>query len=340
MGLQRAHAGAADAIAYRLLNSGLSVAELRANSPLEENAQRIVDKAVVEVGVERLVLAQDIISAGLTFPLTDPLSIMEVQWEQISKTGTAQRTMSPSARGENQLPDRKIKRVPIYLTTDDFNINVRTLKASERIGTPLDTYLVKQATRRVNEGIEDATINGAGVTVGGGDTVPSTTYGLLTAPSANTFALTVDWTGSNTVGTTGPAMLNDLLNMVSALQADKKYGPYSLYGGTKFGNLIEGDFKTNTMGTIRQRLESVQAGGRAIKIGVADQFPNASTGQQCALIQMTDDVVDMVTGQAPTVIPWTSLDGFVMYWLVMAIMIPRFKDDYDGNSGVCIGSKS
>src|SRR6266542_6536096 len=107
--LQRFTTGAAPAhIAQALLRSGLSIGELRALAPLEENAQNIVDKAVIEVGLERLVIAADVMAAGLTFPLTDPLSIMEVQWELISKTGGAQRTMTPSARGENQLPARTI----------------------------------------------------------------------------------------------------------------------------------------------------------------------------------------------------------------------------------------
>jgi len=57
-------------------------------------------------------------------------------------------------------------------------------------------------------------------------------------------------------------------------------------------------------------------------------------------VQMTSDVVEIVNGQPPTVIPWTSLDGFTLYWLIMAIQVPRVRSDYDGNSGVCIGTKS
>lgn len=319
----------------------LSIPALRALSPLSDKAQVQVDKAVVEVGLERLVFAADLLAEGLTYPLTDPLSVTQLEWERINQVGTAQRTMSPQARGENQLPKRSIKRLPIYLTTDDFSIGIRTLKMSQRVGTPLDLTLVKQATRRVNEAIEDAAINGTTTIDGedfqdGGYTAP----GLCNAPNANTDALSVDWTGSNTVGTTGPAIVNDVLTAIDALQADKKYGPYNLYIGTKAGNLIEGDFKVNTTDTIRQRLERITAGGRTLNIRVADRMPNASTGTQMALVQMTSDVVEMVNGQPPVVIPWTSLDGFTMYWLVMAIMVQRVRDDYDGNSGVYLGVKS
>jgi hypothetical protein len=319
----------------------LSIASLRTLSPLSDKAQVMVDKAVIEVGLERLQFAADLLAEGLTYPLADPLSVTQLEWEAINKVGTAQRQMSPSARGENQLLDRVIERLPIYLTTDDFSIGIRTLKMSQRVGTPLDTSLIKQATRRVNEAIEDAAINGATTLDGqalvvGGYAAP----GLLNAPHANTDALTADWTGSNTIGTTGPAMVTDVLVAIDALQDDKKFGPYNLYIGTKAGNLIEGDFKVNTSDTIRQRLERIQAGGRPINIRVADRMPNAATGTQMALVQMTSDVVEMVTGQSPTVIPWTSQDGFTLYWLVMAIMIQRVRADYDENSGVYLGVKS
>lgn len=329
----------------------LSIPALRALSPLSDKAQIMVDKAVVEVGLERLAFAADVMAEGLVYPIADPLSITLLEWEQINKIGTAQRTMTPSARGENQLIDRKVKRLPIYVTTDDFSLNIRTLKMSQRVGQPLDMSQIKQATRRVNESIEDAFIYGATTLDGQTFAVPAGTDakgtvltaeapGLLTAPNANTNALSVDWTGTNTVGTTGPSMVNDVLTMIGKLQADKKFGPYNLYIGTKAGNLIEGDFKVNTTDTIRQRLERIQAGGRNLKITVADRMPGASTGNQCALVQMTSDVVECVNGQPPTVIPWTSLDGFTLYWLVMAIMVPRVRDDYDGNSGICIGTKS
>ena len=99
----------------------LSVASLRSLSPLSDKAQVMVDKAVVEVGLERLQFAADLLAEGLVYSLPDPLSVTQLEWEKISKVGAAQRQMSPSARGENQLPTRDIERLPIYLTTDDFN---------------------------------------------------------------------------------------------------------------------------------------------------------------------------------------------------------------------------
>lgn len=311
-----------------LLGSGLSVAELRSATPMEADAQRIIDRTVVQVGLERLVVVADILAAGLTYPLADPLSVLEINWQQESKSGGAQRTMDPRARGENQLPDRRTKRLPVYLTTDDFNLGVRTLRASERVGAPLDTSGVATATRRVNEAIEDAMINGAGLQIDG-----MSTPGLLNAPNVNTITLTSSW---NTAwsSTLGESIRADVMRAISKLQSDKKYGPYGAYVGVNYGNALTADFKANGDRSILSRLREIVAGGRNFDIKVADQMPDDTL----LVFQMTSDVVDIVTGMSPTNITWKSPDGFTFYNLVMAIMIPRVRDDYDGNSGIVVGT--
>jgi hypothetical protein len=308
--------------------TGLSIHELRALSPLPEDAQRIIDGTVVKVGLERLSVVADILAEGLTFNLPNPLSVTEVQWESVSKTGFAIRTMSPEARGEFQLPDRVTHRIPVYLTMDDFSVNIRTLLASRRVGAPLDTFLVEEATRRVNEAIEDAMINGADLQVAGNGTP-----GLMNDTSANTYAYSAgSWTAA-----TGAQILTDVLAMIGILQGAKRYGPYNLYVPTLVGNSLQrnwSDGVTTFPFSIQNRLEQIVAGGRNLRIRVADLLPVDRT----VLLQMTSDVVDVIDGQRPTVVPWTSPSGFTLFWCVMAIIIPRIRSaDYEGNSGIVRG---
>jgi hypothetical protein len=315
--------------------------DFRALAPLQDKAQVAIDNAVVEVGLQRLTFAADILAAGLVYPLTDPLSVAQLEWSSINKIGAAQRTMSPSARGENKLPIVTPNRLPIYLTTDQFEIDIRTLKASQRVGTPLDTAIVKQCTRAVNEAIEDAAINGA-TTLDGQDLKVAgySAPGLLNAPNAEAKTLTAAAWTTSPVGST---VFAEVQAMIKLLQDNKKYGPYRLYVGTQIGNALDNDYNAtnNAQGlTIRQRLlqiDSLEA------VRVADLLPGGngatpSVGNKVALVQMTSDVIDMVVGQPPTVIPWTSLDGFSIHNLVMAIMIPRVRSDYNGDSGICIGT--
>lgn len=312
---------------YALMRD-LSVGQMRAMSPLPEDAQRVVDNAVVRVGLDRLTIVADLLAAGLRFPLADPLSVTEVQWDTVNEVGGAQRTMDPEARGENQLPNRTPNRTPVFLTTDDFFLGIRTLRASERVGQPLDTTLIEQATRRVNEAIEDQAINGAALNVHGYGAP-----GILNAPNVNTFTY-----GSNeawdAAGKTGDEILADVLGMINVAITAKKYGPYNLYVPTLYGTALAKDFKANGSDTVLQRLQAIEAGGRNLVIKQADQLPANRT----ALIQMTSDVIDVIDGQRPVTVPWTSPSGFTLHWLVMAIMIVRVRSDYNSKSGVVTGN--
>lgn len=305
-----------------------SIADLRELAPLPLYAQELIDKAVIQVGLDRLVIAQDIMAEGLVYTLPDPLSVMELVWEKESKIGAAKRTMLPGARGERQMPARSTVRIPVYATTEEFSLNIRTIRAAERAGAPLDTSMVSQATRRVNEAIEDAMINGAGLNVAG-----NSAPGLLNAPNANTYAYTGNeaW---DVAGHTGEEILTDVLGMIDELQADHKYGPYNLYIPTTYGNKLNEDFKANSDKTIRQRLEELDAGGRPLRIRVADQLPANRT----VLMQMTNDVADMVVGQQPVPVSWTDGPGWERMFVILAFMIPRVKDDYEGQSGICLGN--
>ncbi len=308
-----------------------TVAEMRALAPLPKDAEELIDAAVVRVGLDRLVVFQDVVEAGLTFPLANPLSVMEVYWEKISKVGHAQRTMLPDARNERQIADRTGVRVPIYITMDDFSFNSRTLAAAARSGQPIDVSHVEQATRRVNEALEDAMINGAGLTVAG-----VATPGIINAPNVNTFVYEGSGMAWDDASKTGEEILQDTLTAIDDLQAAKRYGPYNLYVPTTYGNKLREDFKANSALTIHQRLEQIEAGGRNLIVRTADQLPT----DKVALIQMTSDVIDVITGSVPTVVTWEDGPGFNTMFAVMAIMVPRTKDDADGSSGITVGFTS
>jgi hypothetical protein len=318
---------------FRMLDAAMQDT-LRTLAPLPVRSEVVLDKVVVEVGLQRLTFVADIMAEGLTYNLPDPLSVPFLESNSISKVQAAQRTMSPSSRGENSIPIMTPGRVPIYLTTDMFTLDIRLLKESQRVGLPLDTSLIKQKTRAVNEALEDAAINGATTIDGqqltvGGYTAP----GMLNAPFANLQTLTNSaWTGTTPVGAT---VQSEILQMVIKLQNSKKFGPYNLYIPTAAGVALNYDFKVNGNDSILERIKAMDVGSsRPIRVRVADLLPTTKVG----LIQMTDDVVDIVDGQRPTVIPWTSNDGFTFYNLIMAIQVPRFRADFNGNSGVCVGT--
>lgn len=322
-------------LGFRSLNAAMATPEFRAAAPLPTRSEVVLDNAVVKVGLQRLTFVADLIAEGLVYSLPDPLSVPFLEWNSQNKVGAAQRSMSPSQRQEAKLPILLPGRVPVYITSDGFPLDIRLLKQSQRVGMPLDTSLIEQCTRAVNEGIEDAGINGA-TTLDGQDLYVAgyNCPGLLNAPNANTQSLTAADFAAATVN--GTNVLAGVTAMVQKLQGDNKFGPYNLYVGTNVGIALDLDFKANGPLTIRQRLEQLQYGGRNLRVRVADFMPS----NKIALVQMTSDVVDVIDGQRPTVVPFTSLDGFTIHNIVMAIMVPRFRADYNGNSGICVGTLS
>jgi hypothetical protein len=252
--------------------------------------------------------------------------VLEIYWERINQSGRAQRSMLPNTRGENQHLDRSGRRLPVYCTWDDFSYNARILAAAARSGQSLDTEAAAQSVRNVNEAIEDAGINGAGLTVNGNDTP-----GLLTSPNAATYPINELWTLH-----TGPEIIADIQGMVAELEANKRYGPYNLYIPRASYNFLNGDYttSTSTVTTIRQRIAMLEYGGREIRIRPVDYMP----ATKVALVQMTKDVVDVLVGQEPSTIRWQSQDGMNLSFLTIACIVPRVRDDYDGNSGICIGT--
>lgn len=297
--------------------------DLRVLSPLPKDAQELIDSTVVRVGLDRLTVAADIMASGLTYPLPNWLSVMELVWEEEAEIGGAIRTMTPGARQERQMPDRNVLRIPIYATMEYFSFNIRTLRASERAGSPLDTSMVAQATRRVNESIEDATLNG-GVTIDGN---PSP--GLINAPNVNSYIYESN-TPWDDPSKTGEDILIDVLAMIGLAEDARRFGPYGLYIPTTYGNKLNDDFKANSDKTIRQRLLEIDS---LENIEVADQLPADRT----LLVSKTDETVDMIEGQQPTVVSWADGPGWNFMFAVMACMVPRVRDDYDGKSGVVSG---
>lgn len=315
-----------------------AVAQFRAAGPLTEDAQEAFDDAVIKVARERLVLVGDLLEAGLTFPMANWLSVLELDWEQESEAGRAHRTMSPGSLNENAAVDRNRKTIPIYATVSPYNFNIRFLMASERNGTPIDTTMAEQCTRRVNVAIEDAAWEGLPATVAG-----NSVEGILNATNRNTQTFTSNRAWDNS-SHTGENILTDVLNMIGQLEGDNMFGPYNLYVPASYDRKLNEDFKSNSDKTIRQRLLELP---QINAVKAADRLKDQSSLQggsdrsdTVALIQMTSDVVDVVVGQQPTPVSWTDGPGFELSNIILACLVPRVKDTYDNQSGICIGTPS
>lgn len=319
-------------------SSRQAVAQFRAAGPLTEDAQEAFDDAVIKVRRERLVLVDDLLSAGLTFNMPQWLSTLELDWEQESEAGRAHFTMSPGSLNENSAVDRNRKTIPIPAVLSPYNFNVRFLMASERNGTSIDTTMAEQCTRRVNVAIEDVAWEGLPSAITG-----NSIEGVLNATNRNTQTFTSNraWDdGSHT----GENILTDTLNMIGKLEDDNFFGPYNMYVPASYFRKLQEDFKSNSDKTILDRLlEHPQIN----TIKAADRLKNQSSLQggsdrsdTVVMINMSSDVMDVIVGQEPTPVSWSDGPGWELFNVILACMVPRLKDTYDNQSGICIGTPS
>lgn len=307
------------------------IAVVRANSPLPEDAQTVIDRIILRDALEELTLVDDLREEGLIYPLSEWLGVPELYWSAGSEVGTPVRSMSPVTRRENFKPDRTGFRLPIFCTSMEFSVEPREQAVSERVGAPMDTANVEQAIRRENEAIEDSFFYGAGEIVVGGNTV----VGVLDAPNRHDHT----YTGSEALtAKTGEEIVAEAGAMLGLLADDEQNGPINWYvPPADHLYFATTDYKANSSDTILSRLQSIEAGGnRNLRVRKAARL--RQTGQS-VMIHMSSGVVQAVEGQAPTHLSWEE-GPFDVRHIIIACVVPRVRTNYSGQSGIVVGNPS
>ncbi len=309
-------------IAIRLLQSGMNINSLRTLDVLRKDEWKQFDEVVIDVARKRLRGIADLLTAGLTFELTNGLGTMILEWETVSDMDPAAIDMSGVTFGENDRIVYGLEALPIPIVHKEFNINIRVLEASRKLGQALDTTQARISSIKVAELNESILFNGNALKFAG-----KQLEGYTTATNRNTGSLTGDWV---LVGTTGEEILADVIAMKAALISDHMFGPFILYIPVPFDNKLDEDFKANSDKTIRSRLMELNG---LTEIRLSEELSSGGSGE-ALLIQMAPEVVDLVVGMQPTTIQWDTQAGMVTNFRVMSILVPRMKRDHINQSGI------
>lgn len=297
---------------------------LRTLDTLRHEEWKFFDQALVEEALIRLVGVADLEAAGLVKTVPNALGKTVFGWEQVTYMDPAIVSMDGRAKSTNDKQEFSLNQNPLPITHKDFFLNLRQLEASRNQGESLDTTQVRTAGRVVAEQAEKMLFQG-GPTFGG-----LATYGYMTHPNRIT-SVTYDggkfW---NDTTKSGASYLKDLLNAITALQANRMYGPYWVYISTDAGVVIDNDYNAGTANiqSIRERLSKVE-GVKAIR--VADQLPT----HQVIVVQATQDVVCWVKGESLQTVQWDEAGGFDLNFKAWQIAVPLIRADAQGRSGVC-----
>lgn len=129
------------------------------------------------------------------------------------------------------------------------------------------------------------------------------------------------------------SLFDDVVAQTSLMAQMNFSGPFTLYVPYSLAQLMVRDW-TSHRGplSVRSRILELE---NLSNIIVVPSLPNNKT----VLIQETVDVVDIVNGIQPTTVSWSPDPGFITYFMVMAIIVPRFKSTKAKQTGVVIGTR-
>jgi len=295
---------------------------LLVNSLLTKDEWESMERAVFEAASLRTRLQQTLRARGLVFQ--DDLGTIVSQYNKASEMTSANQSITGISTGDRDRVEFELVGVTVPIIFKEFTIAERQLRAARKMGTPLDTTHVTQASKVVAETIESHIIDGSALTLS------STTVlqGLTNATNRKT----------DTVGNYGGGDWGTITNiaatitgMIGALSTstNRYHGPYILEVAPTQYNQASTTFYSDGSGQT--------ALARVLSMVQIEEFnPNDTLADgEVVLFQPTPDVIDYVEEMALGVVEWLSPDGMGNHFKVMYAGAPRVKDDYDNRSGIC-----
>jgi hypothetical protein len=293
-------------------------------SGLVGNASPIPRDVWGEWDREAVQLQRDILSvhADLAASVSRGLPIGKVvsYAQAVSDSGDLAISLDGRVEAKTDQPVIRYDGTPVPIVNSTFSFGWRQMAAASSEGFDLDPAARANATRRVAEGIEDATLDGwPGIVVG-----DATSYGLRTHPDRATRT-----TGTAINGASGPDILAEIAATTALLYARNQYVEPTIYmnvADVKY--MRETDVSPNYAGkTILQR---------ALESGITGIVP-ASRVRPNEIIAVVKrrETVRVLNAMPISTIPLFRANPHDDYaFMTMAATSVQIVSDYAGSTGI------
>lgn len=291
-----------------------------------------IDGRMIPIARQRLQFVADLESAGLVNNVSGGMGVTVLQYQMISDSGSAQLNMDAVAEAEGDRPLTDIVNLPLPIAQARFGFTARELAVSRRVGVggsmPLDLSQGANSARKVGELTEKLFIGtGDTYTYGGG-----TVYGLINFPYRTTTTITAPTASGWSPATT----VNEVIGMIKLANDNGFYGPWNLYHGPNWMNVMESDYSTlKGTNTLAERLKQIQS---ISAIKQLDYLNRAN--YDMVLVQMSPDTVQVVNAMGFTPVQWDSNGGMKKNYMMMQIKVPQFYRNYNGTTGIVHGASA
>lgn len=310
----------------------VSVPLQNATATLRKDEWKIFDDAIVPAAKERLRATQDLIDRGLRFNIPDGMGKTVLETETMGQVTDADINMDGLNATRGDRPQFELTNLPLPIISKGFSFSARQLATSRERGNPLDTTMAEESARRVAEKAEKL-LTGLETSYGyGGGTI----YGYINHPSRKT---KTNITAPTASGWSGETLLNEVLAMRQLAKDDYHFGPYGLYVSTAWDQYMDRVFKSSAGDlsgrSVRQHIADIDG---IEFVRTLDFLSSSSSAFVLVLVQLTSNVVRLVTGMPITTVQWPSEGGLQLNFKVMTIMVPQLRDDINDNMGLVHGT--
>lgn len=293
------------------------------HSLLRRDEWEELDRMVVEAGREPLVGVADLRARD---DLLRKVSIATslATYNKSSAMGPPNFAMNPLADGERQRMDYGLAGVPIPFAFIDFQLDIRTLEASRRLGEGLDMMQGAEASYQIAKAWEGMLFNGTpAIAVADRLGTLNTIYGYKTHPDRNTGTALGDW-GDTTSGYL--YAINTIQAMKAALQADLFFGPYWLY----VNRHNWADIGVVNTQTDRRIMEVITADPEIAKLQVSSELDSG----EIIMVDPKPRTIQWVEGAMLRPVEWDEKGGLGTNYRVIGAAAPLVKSTSSGQSGV------
>jgi uncharacterized linocin/CFP29 family protein len=279
-----------------------------------------MDEVVTRTTRDELRVYGDIVGAGLTYNLPNAMGTTVIQHQSMSDAGDATISMDGLRQSNQDRVTYDIAQIPVPLIHSDFHYSLREIAVSRTQGTPLDTTMIEQNTRKCTEQTEKLFLGTAGTYTYGGGTI----YGLTNFPQRFTKTITLP----TDPGWTPETLNNEILDALQTLQDANFKGPYLAWYSSSWMKYLFADYSSMYPGvTTMMRLER----NNLIRSWRQADYLAAN---KIVIVQMTQSVIQAVRGLRFRTYQWDSHGGFQKNFKILGCAFPRIRKNSNNETGI------
>ena len=315
---------------YVTLNQGGKPTAVLTNAAatLTKEAWLHLDTAILRAARSRLRVVADLRAAGLTYGVPNGMGTTVLEYQKMSDINDATISMDGLRLGADDRPTFESAFLPLPIIHKDFQFSLRQIQTSRATGAPLDTTMGEMAGRKVAEACEKLTLGRLDTYAYGGGTI----YGMTNFASK----LSVTITDPTASGWTPLTHLEEVLEMKQTAQDAKHYGPFVLYYSSAWDRYLDADFSSQYPNkTLRERIKQIDG---ISDVKTLDFLDSDSSTYNVVMLEMDTTTVRLIIGMEVMTLEWDTIGGLLKNFKVMCIIIPQFRADIDGNTGIVHGS--